>query len=444
MPHSGGGGSHGGGGHGGSHGGSRSSHRTSHHYFHGARRYRRRYRNGREEYFYSNAVPRKASVGSLIGILAFGGIFMSIMGLGISSERPRRLAEEYDWPDTRVVDNIDVISDSDEDALEDVLEEYNDVTGICPVIYTMYVEDYEGSYVDLESFAYNKYVDEWEDEQHYLIVYAIPEDEAEDFRSGALEVPDYEWEIMQGDDTDKLFTENVDNSIISQVQNRFELGKRPGPVFKALFEELTENAEKAFKRKLPASAIAPFVFVGAFFLIPIIGIISSLIKERGMEYEEVPLTEEDTKMFSSNPKASFAASFADPAMHAQAEQTGAVITIAVLAFMGAFGLIPLIVGISSLVSGQVMGVAFLGFGILWIGSLVMVGISTMKGLKRMKNNQNPLTADYPKAEYPKAEYPKADYPEQTPMPVQSNPIWQTGTSYHPEDDEDDLRRKGYE
>ena len=437
MPHSGGGGSHGGGGHGGSHGGG-SSTRTSHRYFPGSRRYRRRYRDGREEYFYSNSDPRKRNnLASLIMLILFGGFFFGIMGIGISTSLPKRLTEEYDWPNTRVIDNIDVISEEDEEELEEILEDYNDVTGICPIIYTMYDEDYVGYYADLESFAYQKYVMEYDDEQHYLIVYSIPQDQVEDFRSGSLRVPDYSWEIMQGNDTDPLFTEAVDDSIVEQVQENFENGARPGPVFKALFKELKKNAEKAFSNKFPISAILPFLFVGAFFMIPIVALIRTMIKERGVEYDEVPLTDEDVKSKSASPLGTVPMS---PEALARTKSA----TKLVLICFGFIGLIPLFSGIMTLISGSMTGLFMVFFGIMWISILVISGISVSKRMDSLKSNDNPLTADYPKAEYPKADYPQANYPEQAPTPIQSTPIWQSGTSYHPEDDEDDLRRKGFE
>ena len=440
MPHSGGGGSHGGGGHGGSHGGG-SSVRTSHHYFHGARRYRRRYRDGREEYFYSNGDPRKNGLSGLIMFILFGGVFGAIMFVSIMSDMPRRLTEEYNWPETRVIDNIDVISEEDEAELEDVLEEYNDVTGICPIIYTMNDEDYEDYYVDLESFAYQKYVNDWEDEQHFLIVYTIPEAQTEDFRSGTLRVPDYSWEIMQGDDTDPLFTESVDNAIVEQVQENFEAGKRPGPVFTALFKELKKNAEEAFEQKFPVKALPIFFFVGLFFLLPIILMIRTIIKERGVEYEEVPLTEEDRKSAG----AGYGGSAAVAQMSPQAIEGSKTAVLVVMAIFGAVGLIPLFSGIATLASGSMFGLFSVGFGVLWVSIIAISAVNIIKNFNRMKkNNGNPLTAEYPKADYPHAEYPKADYPDQAPTPVQSNPIWQTGTSYHPEDDEDDLSKKGFE
>ena len=109
MPHSGGGGSHGGGSHGGSHGGG-SSHRTSSHYFPGSRRYRRHYYDGREdEYFYSNATPRKNGLSGILFILIFGGFFLFSMCFSIFNSAPKKLEENYIRPSSRIIDNIDII-----------------------------------------------------------------------------------------------------------------------------------------------------------------------------------------------------------------------------------------------------------------------------------------------------------------------------------------------
>ena len=276
MPHSGGGGSHGGGSHGGSHGGS--SHRTSHHYFYGARRYRRHYRDGRpDEYFYSNGRPQKTSLFSIIFIILFGVVFSGLTFLGTSSSIPKKLDEEYRRPNERVIDNIGIIEDTDE--LEDALEEFNDVTGICPIVYTMYVEDYVDRYADLESFAYDKYVDSYLDEQHYLVVYAIPEDQVEPFMSRQLEVPDFEFEVMQGDDTDAIMTEGRDRFFVHNVQSNLDNGCEVGETFTVIFEEMSDDCAHDLKSPARFKVLLPFLIVIGFFILPIVFMIKAYINE---------------------------------------------------------------------------------------------------------------------------------------------------------------------
>ncbi|MCR5616664.1 MAG: hypothetical protein K6F83_00050 [Clostridiales bacterium] len=294
MPHSGGGGSHGGGSHGGgSHGGSGSgsSSRTSKTYFPGATRYRRHYYDGRDdEYFYSDAVPRKGGLSGIIILLSFAALFMAFLVPGTYKKSPQKLEENYARPASRIIDNIDIIDN--DSSLEKALEEYNDITGICPVVYTMYVEDYKDSYADLETFAYVKYLELFSDERHYLFVYAIPEGQAEDFRSGALKVPDYYWESMIGDDTDALYNEHA---FVRKVQKGLEAGEKPGEVFEDAIRKMSEYDKDLVSKKfrLQISGIVRFVLVLGFFVVPLVFMIRNFRKEKDFEYEAVPFTEED-------------------------------------------------------------------------------------------------------------------------------------------------------
>lgn len=289
MPHSGGGGSHGGGSHGGS-GGSGSSSRTSPYYFPGARRFRRHYYDGRpDDYFYSDATPRKTGISSLIFIVLFGVFFCGMMGVMNTQNSAKKLKENYTRPQTRIIDNIDVI-DNDV-SLEAALEEYNDTTGICPVIYTMYESEASG-YSSLEKFAYDKYLQLFSDERHYLMVYTIPEEQAEDYKSGELKVPDFNWEIMIGDDTDALYREVL---FTSGFHNQLEAGTPPGVAFENTIEELNAYDQQLIKSRtqFSLSKLLPFLIVGLFFLIPIISMIIKIKKERDFDYEEVPLEPTD-------------------------------------------------------------------------------------------------------------------------------------------------------
>ena len=294
MPHSGGGGSHGGGSHGGSGG---SSHRTSSNYFPGSRRYRRHYHDGRpDEYFYSNGTPVKTTISSIIMLLFFGVFFLVVIFGSIFSSRPKKLTENYTRPSSRIIDNIDIIDNDDE--LEKVLEAYNDSTGICPVVYTMYTEDYKGSYSTLERFAYDKYVSLYSDERHYLFVYAIPKSQAEDFKSGALTVPDYEWESMIGDDTDALYDEN---GFVHNVHTAFEKGGKPGKVFANAVDSMRKYSESRISGKISInpSILFPLTIVILIFGIPLYSSLKKMKQEKEFDYEEAPFSgdEEQTSNY---------------------------------------------------------------------------------------------------------------------------------------------------
>lgn len=446
MPHSGGGGSHGGGSHGGSHGGG-SSGRTSHTYFPGARRYRRRYHDGRpDEYFYSNGRPQKTGLSGIIAFFVFALFFSGIMFFSIRSEVPKRLDEEYRRPSSRVIDNIDVIGD--EDRLEDALEEFNDMTGICPIVYTMYVDDYRGDYADLEEFAYHYYVDNWSDEQHYLVVYAIPENEADAFRSGELEVPDYQFEIMMGDDTDAIITESIEDNVVDTIYDNLEDGKSLDRVFTGVFNSLTDIAEDRLDSKSFNPAILfPIFIVGLFFILPIILMIKAYIKDKNSDIDEVPLTEQDDHSFTSSytsPNAGASAKYQSAAEYLNENKgVGTAIKAIYAVFLIPFvviGISMIIRGVAALASGNdnPEGLFTLVFGLIWSFIVAIILVSVFKGFKAKKPEGPAMTAEYPKADMPHSEYPYAEYPQQ-----EYNSATHDDCRSSHEEDEDSIR-KGYE
>ncbi|MBO4592154.1 MAG: hypothetical protein J5684_06310 [Eubacterium sp.] len=375
MPHSGGGGSHGGGSHGGSHGGS--SHRTSSHYFPGSKRYRRHYYDGREdEYFYSNAAPRKSGLSGILFILVFGGFFIFAMLFSTFNSAPKKLEENYTRPSSRIIDNIDIIDNDSE--LEDALEEYNDITGICPVVYTMYVEDYIDDCSDLETFAYEEYIREFSDERHYLLVYAIPENQLEGYVSGEIKVPDFVWESMIGDDTDALYNENT---FVKQVQSGLDAGLNPGEVFADAIRDMSKYDSQRLSRKwyTNLSALTPVIFVSLFFVIPIIFMVKNYKKEKEFEYEEVPFTDEDSPI---------AAAYANPTLTNSATKAGSIVSAVVISIFALVGIGLVIGGLKSFKGGDRTGLLMMGFGAVWTILICKPLVQTLKNFSKKSDDDD--------------------------------------------------------
>ena len=270
MPHSSGGGSHGGGSHGGGSQGS-SGPRVSRSYYPGARRYLRHHRNsGLDEYVYASSKPRRANLSSIIILIIFFAIFALGIGASTFNDMPKRLNGLYDNP--AVHDDIDVIKD--DEALTQTLKDYYVLTGICPVVYTVYDEQWSSRnpnldviYEDLETYTYFKYVDNFEDEKHFVIVYSVPMEGQELYEQGKIDVPDYSWEAVQGDDTDPIITESMFRKFSNIVQVNLEKGRDPGKAFEAAFEYAFENAESKLNPSVGSwianslSSMFPLLFV---------------------------------------------------------------------------------------------------------------------------------------------------------------------------------------
>ncbi|MBR3341217.1 MAG: hypothetical protein IKG30_06330 [Clostridiales bacterium] len=487
MPHSSGGGSHGGGSHGGgSHGGG-SSNRVSNHYFYGARRYRRHHRHtGQDEYVYANSKPQKASLFSIFIIVVVGAVFLFGVGFGMRPEFPKPLNGPF-YAEPAVYDDIGMIAD--DDTLTGTLNDYYGLTGICPAIYTVYRETWEYEYADLETYAYCTYVENFEDESHFVIVYSVPESDAELVRSGKLDVPNYEWEAVQGDDTDLILTEGMFRRFANLIQDDLEAGKDPGIAFDNAFKFAIKDAESSFN---PVSlsrivkiirSIIPMLLVGGIIVPMLILSIKTYIRDRDVEYEEVPLDDGDTTSYSGG-SGSSGLSVGGYAQNSSGYSRSFSESTKKLSMAGTiFGLIfvtPFVLtGIGFIIGGIVLlsnvdknsGGFMLLFGIIWtlISLFILASmIFALIKVKSAKTNEAPLTAEYPKAEYPDvntddpvaAFVPSNDQPNPfVPLKDQPSPFvpsadkeefdqrfFEPAKSNIEEDDEDykRMKRKGFE
>ena len=399
MPHSSGGGSHGGGTHGGgSHGGSSGNH-VSHHYFPGARRYRRHRHGHPDDYIYARSKPQKINLFVVILLI----LIEAFIGYGtfnsVSGNVPHKLKAEYLTPDTHIEDAADVIGDDGK--LEEALEEFEEVTGICPVIYTVYDEEWAEEYADLETYTYCMYVDNYPDEQHFVIVYSLPLDQRDEFVNGGLDVPDFAWEAVQGDETDPILTEGTFRHFSKELHEALEEGADPGDALTAAFEDLTESADESLNLRSPLSVIGlimkcmPMLIVLAFFGIVTFIVIRQFVSDRNTEYEEAPmdLAEEESA------RSDAAAAGVDPeSISRLKDKVLPIIVIVLLILLIPFilsGIGMLVVGIAMLGSGLEEGIFFILFSLLWTGvtgAFIAVPVS-MLVKRRKKDSQHKDTAD---------------------------------------------------
>lgn len=370
MPHSSGGGSHGGGTHGGSHGGGSGNH-VSHHYYPGARRYRRHRHGHDDEYVYAKSKPQKVGLFSVILVYLVSGFVGYGTFMSVGSEIPHKLTPVYKSPADHVEDRIDVFADDEE--LEQALGQFEEVSGICPVVYTVYNEDWLDEYADLETYAYSQYVDNYSDEQHFVIVYSIPEDQAEGFASGELDVPDFAWEAIQGDETDPILTEGTFRHFARKLQDRLEEGMDPGKALEASFEEITGSIDQTLNLRSPLNVISlgikllPLAIAVLILGFAVVMVTRQFILDRNTEYEEVPMDLEAER-----------ASYAGAGTAGQAGNTDALLklgpkknlVIAVIAgLMALFTLQFVLVGLVLLVAGIASGdtVSIL-FSVVWLAA----------------------------------------------------------------------------
>lgn len=456
MPHSSGGGSHGGGSHGGGSSGSSGNH-ISHTYFSGSRRYRRFYHDGSrpDDYVYARTMPEKTGLGPVVTFALFGLVFAVAIAFGVYNAMPRKLTLKYsDRP--AIHDDIGVLNNEEE--LLAQMEQFYEKTHICSVIYTVRHEDWYHEYDSLESYTMYKYTSQFKDEQHFVIVYSVPESQIGNIHI----IPDYIWHAVQGDETDPIITKKFFSMIRDDIQKDLEAAKGPGYAFTRAFQAANRNAEgtKPFSGRWFMSLLSvsgPYIFILAFFGLCLFALIRTYKKEKNMDYEEIPLEEGDIGFAAGNigrsGEALNSVSFDinNPASVAASKTVKIVVTV----ILGTFVLIGIgliFSGISLIKKNTMAGVFTIGFGILWVVLTTTKLIQFYKAAQKAENKaKDPLTAEYPKVQIPTVEYPdqvpvKAE-PEMSPVSSEfDSTFFNSAKSDYDSDDEDyrRMKRQGFE
>ncbi len=238
MPHSSGGGSSHGGSH---HSRSRSnpaSMRYGTRYYPGARRYRY-FRNGNPEYYYSDrpytlqaaAKEKRRSILSSLFTAVMGVIFAVAGIFGI----PHKVKTDYN---TEIIirDTAQLLTADNEKEISAAFSEFQDKTGVTPAFYTVTEEDKQGR--TLESYAYNLYVNTFDDEKHWLIVY-----------NGASDGSFWEWEGMLGDDCGSIITSDLQEELTNRMQGNLEYDPQniAGAVIDAFTTVAKDTGDFSFK-----------------------------------------------------------------------------------------------------------------------------------------------------------------------------------------------------
>lgn len=110
------------------------------------------------------------------------------MLLAMCYDKPQKMDTSPSYS-CEIVDCAGVIDDAD--MVQSAIDDFYDETGIPVEVMTVNNEDWQGSYSKLEDFAYDMYVTEFDDEEHWLVVYSEPTSPDPDFN-------DWYWEGMQG------------------------------------------------------------------------------------------------------------------------------------------------------------------------------------------------------------------------------------------------------
>lgn len=267
MPHGSGGGSHGGGSHGGHGGAGGTGARVSSKPFPGSHRYI--YYNKRRPVIVYSDKPLTTDPASVLfvvlAVYAFFFAFVLFFAGIVNLTPPSPIKTDYD---TSIIikDEAGILTDEEVEDIEEAFVDFRRETGITPAFYTVNNEDW---YRDkkLEKYAYDLYLELFDDEKHWLIVYSEPRNPDPSFN-------DWHWEGMQGDDTDRVLTRKKADFFNGTFHSNLLKNTKytVGEALADAFNRLTPRMMKQEKGKTPASIIAmvcsaPLTALGVFLII---------------------------------------------------------------------------------------------------------------------------------------------------------------------------------
>ncbi len=151
-----------------------------------------------------------------------------------------------------VQDGVNVLGEGSE--LKEAVQSFRKKTGVVPAVYTVHNEEWNENYTSLENFALDIYMQNFQDEVHWVIVYSEPESPKKEFT-------DWYWEGIIGDDTANAvpqiyiddFNENFQKNLLANGDN----------VDLALADALNEltASVKPFRVNLNSDTVQPILMI---------------------------------------------------------------------------------------------------------------------------------------------------------------------------------------
>ena len=269
MPHSSGGGSHSSGSHSGSGTSFSSKYSAKSSSFAGSTRYLY-YADSKPYFVYANydiRKGRKLPVKSAPIIFCIIFMLMAILHIPTEYHNPTKLewSEEelssIKYETILISDTANVISDKE--SLRKSLDAFYNETGIMPAVITVEESIWVNNYTEIEHFAYDTYVNLFDDEKHWLILYSSAEKNESGFEN-------WKWEGMQGNDTDPILSSNETNLFNKTLQkcllqnSKYDVGQ----AISVAFDTLTPVAMKKYlPTDVITSSFATFIIFGIVLLI---------------------------------------------------------------------------------------------------------------------------------------------------------------------------------
>ena len=200
------------------------------------------------------------------------------LGVGFKLSATKLDSSEYLLP--VISDDAGVIADKTE--LDGLLSEYRELTGIVPVVYTVYEEDWKATGANsLSQYALYKYMALTSDERHFVIVYSVPKDNTSKANKIAA---------VQGNETDDIITTAMYWKFLGTVKLGTLKGDDPGKALCSAFSFAVKDANVKLNPTFGNKILTlfdniPLMISLLAFLVIYIVLITRYIKERKAGFE---------------------------------------------------------------------------------------------------------------------------------------------------------------
>ena len=235
------------------------------------------------------AKAKKAFTRSMVLTAVLAVILSVIFSIGFPLNTEKVAASESTKPS--IFDNAGIISNDEK--LLGTLNEYRALTGITPVIYTVYEEEWnKDTTSDLSEYAMEQYLRTTSDETHFVIVYSVPKDEAVAAANGGIKNITYKIRAVQGDLTFPVIRGTTYWKFNGLIKLNSLTGANPGDALEKAFRFAIDDARIKLNpsfgcRILTLMDNTPLMIAWIVFLVIFIVIIRKYIKERKAGYEQL-------------------------------------------------------------------------------------------------------------------------------------------------------------
>ena len=235
------------------------------------------------------AKAKKAFVRSMVitAVLAIVLTVFLMIAFPLSAEK--LAASENAKP--MICDNADIIAN--EEKLLETLNEYHTLTGITPLIYTVYEEEWKtGDTSNFSEYAMEKYSNTASDETYFVIVYSVPKDEAGAAANGGIKNVTNKIRTVQGDLTYPILRAPTQWKFNGVLKYNSLTGANPGDALEKAFRFAIGNAKNKLDHSAGSKILTlldntPLMIAWIVFLVIFIVIIRKYVKERKAGCEQL-------------------------------------------------------------------------------------------------------------------------------------------------------------